>query len=52
MAYLACSIDPNTPVTITSLANYLGVSERTTRERIKVMSNVFRNDRGVVTLKQ
>lgn len=49
MAYLACSLDPNKPVTVADLAEYLGLSDRAVRDRVKEMPDEFTNTRGVVT---
>ena len=49
MAYIACSIDPETPVTVQMLAEYLGVSDRSVRDRVKEMPQEFANNRGVIT---
>lgn len=49
MAYLACSLDPNRPVTVADLAEYLGLSDRAVRDRVKEMPDEFTNTRGVVT---
>lgn len=49
MAYTACSIDPETPVTVQMLAEYLGVSDRSVRDRVKEMPQEFYNNRGVIT---
>lgn len=49
MAYTACSLDPDTPVTIADIANYLGISDRAVRDRVKELPDEFCNDRGVVT---
>lgn len=49
MAYLACSLDPNKPVTVADLAEYLGLSDRAVRDRVKEMPGEFTNTRGVVT---
>lgn len=49
MAFLACSIDPNVPVTVQMLAEYLGLSDRAVRDRVKEMPKEFVNERGVIT---
>ncbi len=49
MAYVICSIDPDTPVTIQAMAEYLGLSDRAVRDRVKELPNEFKNDRGTVT---
>ena len=45
-AYDACSI--NQPVRVSDLAEYLGLSERCVRDRLKELPDTYRNDRGVV----
>lgn len=49
MAYAACSFDPDTPVTVSAIASYLDMTDRTVRDWLKELSNEYRNDRGVVT---
>lgn len=49
MAYAACSLDPCTPVTVADLANYLGISDRAARDRVKELPNEFSNEHGIVT---
>lgn len=48
MAYLACSMDPDTPVTVSALAKYMDLSERTIRQRLKELPDEFGTDHGVV----
>ena len=43
-AYMACS-----PVMVQALAEYLGISDRSVRDRVKEMSLEYVNRRGVVT---
>lgn len=45
-AWEACSI--NQPVRVGDLAEYLGLSERCVRDRLKELPDTYRNDRGVV----
>ena len=49
MAYAACSFDPDTPVTVSAIASYLDMTDRTVRDWLKEMSDEYQNDRGVVT---
>lgn len=48
MAFIACSIDPDKPVTVADLAAYLGLSDRAVRDRVKEMPDEFTNTRGVI----
>ena len=45
-AWDACSISQ--PVRVSDLAEYLGLSERCVRDRLKELPDTYRNDRGVV----
>lgn len=45
-AWEACSI--NQPVRVSDLAEYLGLSERCVRDRLKELPDIYKNDRGVV----
>ncbi|MCD7772237.1 MAG: AAA family ATPase [Oscillospiraceae bacterium] len=45
-AYDACMIDP--PVTVTAMAEYIGITERCVRDRLKEMKDVFWCKGGVV----
>lgn len=49
MAFAACSFDPDTPVTVSAIASYLDMTDRTVRDWLKEMSDEYQNDRGVVT---
>ena len=41
--------DPDTPVTVSAIASYLDMTDRTVRDWLKEMSDEYQNDRGVVT---
>ena len=48
-AYDICAFDPDTPVTIHAMAEYLGLSDRAVRDRVKEMPGEFCNERSIVT---